>query len=70
MPSKNSKIREAIHVILTLIAIVDIIVDLIRDKGGYFAEYIRVVLIVLFLRSLRETLNRILLVVYDSKEIL
>ena len=70
VPSKNSKIREAIHVILTLIAIVDIIVDLIRDKGGYFAEYIRVVLIVLFLRSLRETLNRILLVVYDSKEIL
>lgn len=66
----NAKIREAIQCLLTGVAIFDISISIIVEKGTYSAEFIRVALIIVFIRSLRESIRRILLVVYDSKEIL
>jgi len=59
-----------LQVLLTLIAILDISVALITLRSPYVSQFIRIILIVIFIRELREALKRVVLVISDSKEIL
>lgn len=70
IPSYNSKVREVVQTTLTIAAMLDIGLAMIMSRGTFFSKFIRVALIVVFIRSLRESLKRIALVVYDSKEIM
>ena len=62
--------REYAHIILSLISVIDIIVSLLRRKGLLCSKFIRLIRITISIRSLREAVKRIFLVMYDSKEIL
>ena len=68
--SYNSRVRELIQVVLSFIAFLDIVASVILTQGTFLSNFIRVMLIALFIRSLRESIKRIVLVVYDSKEIM
>ena len=68
--SKKSKTREVIHSTLTFIAIIDILISMILYKAPMWSNFVKIIIIVLFIRSLREWISRIIMVVYDSKEIL
>lgn len=70
IPSYFSKVREVVQTVLTIIAFIDILVAIAIGKGVIVSKFVRLLLIILFIRSLRESLIRIVLVVYDSKEIL
>lgn len=59
-----------VQLTLSAIAFFDIVVSVILSKGPLFSKFIRAILIIMFIRSLRESIKRICLVVYDSKEIL
>lgn len=39
-------------------------------RGPYTSQFIRAILIIIFIRALREAITRIALVLYDSKEII
>jgi len=65
----QSELRLVVQIILTIIAIIDIIISQIFNQGPFICRFIRIFLVVLFIRSLRESIIRILRVVYDSKEI-
>ncbi|CAI2380053.1 unnamed protein product [Moneuplotes crassus] len=67
--SYHSKVREISLIILSIIAIVDIIIAQTLKQGPYLSRVVRVFITFIFLRSLRESVRRIILVVYDSKEI-
>mmetsp|Transcript_17013 Transcript_17013/g.14943 ORF Transcript_17013/g.14943 Transcript_17013/m.14943 type:complete len:572 (+) Transcript_17013:23-1738(+) len=67
--SYGSNIREILHLILSVISFIDIIVALTRSKGLFIAKFVRLIRISLSIRSLREAVWRILLVIYDAKEI-
>ncbi|CAI2386869.1 unnamed protein product [Moneuplotes crassus] len=68
--TKLAKSRELIQTILTFASVIDIMVALIRSNSPYISHFIRILLIVIFIRGLREALKRIALVIADSKEIL
>ena len=67
--STASNFREVLHIILSVISFIDIIVALTRSKGLFVAKFVRLIRISLSIRSLREAIIRILLVIYDAKEI-
>ena len=46
------------------------ILAVIFGHGPHLSRFIRILLIIVFIRALRESIKRIVLVVYDSKEIL
>ncbi|CAI2386453.1 unnamed protein product [Moneuplotes crassus] len=69
-PTRLAKTRELIQSVLTLASVIDIMIALIRQNSLYVSHFIRILLIVLFIRGLREAIKRIALVIYDSKEIL
>jgi len=68
--STNSRIREIAHVVLSLMSFIDIVVALARGKGLILSKFIRLIRISISIRSVREAIKRIMLVMYDSKEIL
>lgn len=68
--TKYSKAREFLQTLLTIIAIVDNIVAMILTNAPYVSQFIRIFLLIVFIRSLSEALKRIGLVIVDSKEIL
>ncbi|CAI2359144.1 unnamed protein product [Moneuplotes crassus] len=67
--SSSSRAREILHLVLSVISIIDVIIALSRGKGMFVSKFIRVIRISLSIRSLREAMKRIILVIYDSKEI-
>lgn len=69
-PSYNSTVREVIQSVLTFIAVLDIILAMAVRRGTYLSKFIRVFLVIIFIRNLRDSIKRICLVVYDSKEIM
>ena len=69
-PTKNKKRREVVHIVLTIISVIDIIISLITHRGLVVSKFIRVIRIMLSIRQLRRALNRIGLVIYDSSQIL
>lgn len=70
LPSKIAKIREIVQSILTLLAIVDVTIAAAKYSGPLVAQFIRVIILIVIVRGLREAIKRITLVIYDSKEIL
>jgi two pore calcium channel protein 3 len=64
------RIRQIIHIVLSVISVIDIIVSLSMNRGLIVSKFIRVVRITISIRPLRRALNRILLVIYDSSQIL
>lgn len=68
--SRNSKIREVLHVVLIVASFVDIVIALSRGRGLIISKYVRLIRITVSIRALREAIKRIILVIYDSKEIL
>lgn len=66
LPSKSARTREIIQTILTVIAVIDIIIASVRHRAPFVSQFIRVILIVVFIRALREAIKRIALVMYDS----
>lgn len=55
---------------LTGVAIIDIVIAVYYQQGMWVSQFIRVFLIVIFIRALREAIKRITLVIYDSIGIL
>ena len=70
IPTLRSTVREIIHFTLSVIAIIDILYSMIQFQPQICSKFIRIFLIILFVRSIRECISRIILVVYDSKEII
>ena len=70
IPTWRSTIREIVHLALSLIATVDIISSMILFRPPICSKFIRLIIFIIFVRSIRECLYRIVMVVYDSKEIL
>lgn len=54
------------QIVLTGIAIIDIIIAMARKRGIFVAQFIRPIIFVMYVRSLRDTLYRIFLVMWDS----
>jgi hypothetical protein len=69
-PSTNSKIREYLHIILSIVSFIDIIIALSLSQGLVVSKFIRLIRITISIRSLREAIKRIVYVLFDSKEIL
>lgn len=69
LPSKIAVAREVVQTSLTVIAIIDMIIAAARHRAPFLSQVVRVILIVVFIRALREAIKRIALVLYDSKEI-
>ena len=67
--SRTARVREIIQTAITVAAIVDIIIGLVV---GYHtvADFAKPFLFVVFVRSVREAWKRVLLVMWDSKDIL
>ena len=70
LPSKFAKVREILQSILTALAVIDILIAIALDQGMWLSQPIRVILIVVFIRALREAIGRIALVIYDSVAII
>lgn len=70
VPTYYSKVREIIQASLSVVAIIDLLLAVVFQQGPYLSRFIRILLIIVFIRALRESIKRIVLVVIDSKEIL
>jgi hypothetical protein len=69
--TKTAKVREIIIICLTVISIIDKSLTFARVyPRALAAPYIKVIILLLFIRSLREVWKRIFLVVYDSFDII
>lgn len=68
--TRLAKYREYLQTALTLIAVLDNMLSIVTGDSPYVSQFIRIVHLIVFIRSLREALKRIALVIWDSKEIL
>ena len=68
--SRLALIREIVHTVITVMATIDIIVSLVAGTHTFVSGFAKPILFILFVRSLREAWKRVLLVIWDSRDII
>ena len=68
-PSSTARAREITQYFATAVALTDIVVGLVRGVH-FIADFAKPLLLVVLVRTLREAWKRVVLVMWDSKDIL
>ena len=70
--SKKHMRLEKVFIVISAVSLIDIFISFLLPKYQYpwVAVFLRPIIVIILVRSLRESLNRFILVIYDSISLL